>query len=87
MAAVPNFCDNLSIDAAVRVNNRGMIIVFKNEYFWIFDTKSRSLSFGAKIFDKFKATEKINKIDSSWVQNGFDVQDPNSGLILLLKVF
>jgi hypothetical protein len=64
-----------------------MIIVFKNEYFWIFDTKSRSLSLSAKISDKFKATEEINKIDSSWVQNGFDVQNPNSGLILLLKVF
>jgi hypothetical protein len=64
-----------------------MIIVFKNEYFWIFDTKSRSLSLGAKISDKFEATEEINKIDSSWVQNGFDVQNPNSGLILLLKVF
>jgi hypothetical protein len=62
------------------------MLLFKDENYVLLDLSTSQILLNRTINSDFKTSDDIKHIDGSWVQNGFNAAEPNSGIIFLYKV-
>ena len=81
-----DLCSDLSIESAVRISAKNFMLVFKGQEFWVLNTERSTLTKSKPISKYFGNYGDIKTMIGSWIDTGFDDQNPNKGSIYLLKV-